>query len=279
MTSAGPLNTLAVGSAGPRIAFVHGLFGQGRNWNQIAKSVAWPNGTQARALLIDLPDHGRSPWSEEFSYAAYADAVAATLRAAAPGEEWTLVGHSLGGKTSMLAALQHPDLIARLCVVDIAPKSYGDLHRFSAYIDGMQRLPLGEIATREEADDWFTAVEPDPGVRAFLLQNLRRDHDGWSWRANLDLIAADAARGEESRIADFPDTSGLAPYEGPVVWLVGAESRYVKDDDSAPMRALFPQVRKVTVKGAGHWVHTDAPAVVIETLRHLLRTGGPHPTS
>ena len=28
--------------------------------------------------------------------------------------------------------------------------------------------------------------------------------------------------------------------------------------------------QKVTVKGAGHWVHTDAPAVVIDTLRQLL---------
>lgn len=37
------------------------------------------------------------------------------------------------------------------------------------------------------------------------------------------------------------------------------------------MRTLFPQVRKVTVKGAGHWVHTDAPEVVIETLGRLLR--------
>ena len=36
MTSAGPLSTIAVGAAGPRVAFLHGLFGQGRNWTQIA---------------------------------------------------------------------------------------------------------------------------------------------------------------------------------------------------------------------------------------------------
>src|SRR5690349_18877827 len=57
------LNTLSVGTAGPRIAFLHGLFGQGRNWNQIAKAVSGPDGSQARCLLVDLPDHGRSPWS------------------------------------------------------------------------------------------------------------------------------------------------------------------------------------------------------------------------
>ena len=51
---------------------------------------------------------------------------------------------------------------------------------------------------------------------------------------------------------------------------MGGNSEYVRDHDAVTMRELFPQVRKVTVKGAGHWVHTDAPAVVIDTLRQLL---------
>src|SRR6478735_5369745 len=85
-TGTAALNTLSVGTAGPRIAFLHGLFGQGRNWTQIAKAVSGPGGHNARCLLVDLPDHGRSPWSDEFSYEAYADAVAATLRAHAPEE-------------------------------------------------------------------------------------------------------------------------------------------------------------------------------------------------
>ena len=63
---------MPVGTAGPRVAFLHGLFGQGRNWTQIAKALAGPDGTGARCLLVDLPDHGRSPWTQEFSYEAYA---------------------------------------------------------------------------------------------------------------------------------------------------------------------------------------------------------------
>lgn len=266
---AAALHTLAVGTDGPRVAFLHGLFGQGRNWMQVAKAVSGPDGTGARCLLVDLPDHGRSPWSDTFSYERYADQVAATLAAAAPGEPWVVVGHSLGGKVSMVLTLTHPEVVASLVVVDIAPKDYGDLDRFRGYIDEMRDLPLAELTSRADAEARF--AEPDPGVKAFLLQNLRRQGDTWAWQANLGLVAADAARGSDSDIADFPVLQE-DPWNGPVVWLVGSESGYVRPEDVATMRRLFPRTRQVTVNGAGHWVHSDAPAVVTETVRRVVRS-------
>ena len=264
------LHTLTVGTAGRRVAFLHGLFGQGRNWQQVAKALAGPDGTEARCTLVDLPDHGRSPWTHEFSWEGYADAVASTLRGIDPEAGWTVVGHSLGGKTAMLLALRHRDLVERLVVVDIAPKSYGSLERFEGYIREMQSLPLGQLTSRADAESRFD--EPDPGVKAFLLQNLRRHGDGWRWQANLDLVAADADRGSGSLIAGWPVAVGdVEPFQGPVLWLAGGDSRYVKDGDAPAMRALFPRVRQVTVKGASHWVHTDAPEVVVESLRRFVR--------
>ena len=270
MSQAAPLHTLSVGTAGPRIAFLHGLFGQGRNWTQIAKALAGPDGTGARSTLVDLPDHGRSPWSQEFSFEGYAAAVAATLRGIGGETPWVVVGHSLGGKTAMLLALEHPEVVSRLVVVDIAPKSYGSLERFSGYIEEMQRLPLGELTNRADAEARFE--EPNAGVKAFLLQNLRRDGESWRWQANLGLFAADAEKGTGSVIADWPETAArLQPYSGPVLWVSGSESSYVTDEDLPAMRALFPKVRQLTVKGATHWVHTDAPEIVVEALRRFAR--------
>jgi pimeloyl-ACP methyl ester carboxylesterase len=263
------LNTLSVGTAGPRIAFLHGLFGQGRNWNQIAKAVSGPAGTDARCLLVDLPDHGRSPWAQEFSLDAYADAVAATLRAVGADDQWAVVGHSLGGKVAMVLALRHPELVGRLVVVDIAPKGYGSLERFEGYIREMQALPLGELTSRGDAEARF--AEPDPGVKAFLLQNLRRDGQTWRWQVNLDLVAGDAALGVDSRIADWPDAVDELPaYEGPVLWVAGGESRYVTREDGDRMRRHFPRTRLFTIKGAGHWVHTDAPEIMVTALRRFV---------
>lgn len=266
------LHTLSVGTAGPRIAFLHGLFGQGRNWNQIAKAVSGAEGTGtagARCLLVDLPDHGRSPWSSEFSFESYADAVAQTLSSVGDGEPFSVVGHSLGGKTAMVLALRHPGLVERLVVVDIAPRSYGSLDRFESYIGEMQALPLGELTSRADAEARFD--EPDPGVKAFLLQNLRRDGDTWRWQANLKLVACDASRGTGSRIAGWPDSvDALPPYPGPVLWVAGGDSGYVQPGDSESMRRYFPRTRLLTVKGAGHWVHTDEPGIIVAALRRIV---------
>jgi pimeloyl-ACP methyl ester carboxylesterase len=278
VTGAARLHTLSVGTAGPRVAFLHGLFGQGRNWSQIAKALAGSDGadgaggtggTSARCTLVDLPDHGRSPWSPEFSFEAYADAVADTLRGIDAESRWIVVGHSLGGKTAMMLALRHPEHVQGLVVVDIAPKHYGDLERFAGYIEEMQRLPLDQLESRGDAESRFE--EPDRGVKAFLLQNLRRDGDSWRWQANLGMVAKDAARGSESAIADWPlSASDVAPFTGPVLWVAGELSPYISPEDLAPMRALFPKVRQLTVKGASHWVHTDAPGVVVEALRRFV---------
>jgi len=263
---------MSVGTAGPRIAFCHGLFGQGRNWLQIARAVAGPDEDQARALLVDLPDHGRSPWTDHFSLQAYAAAVGAQLRAVAPGERWTLVGHSLGGKVAMILALSQPDLVERLAVVDIAPRRYPSHGWVLDYADSLRALPLATLPDRASADALLAESIPEPAVRAFLLQNLRRGRDhAWRWQANLDVLAGDGSG--SGGVGDWPegDATAYRPFRGRVVWLAGADSPYVTEADVEPMRRLFPFVRLVVVKDAGHWVHSDQPEVVVEVLRRLLR--------
>src|SRR3954465_3014319 len=97
-----------VGEAGPRVVFVHGLFGQGRNWTTIAKGLADGH----RVTLLDLPNHGHSPWADRVDYLDMVEPVAAEL--ASYGEPVTLVGHSMGGKVAMQVALRHPELVRAL---------------------------------------------------------------------------------------------------------------------------------------------------------------------
>lgn len=258
--SATQLNVTRLGEQGPVIAFCHGLFGQGKNWTQIAKAFS----ADHRVLLIDMPNHGRSEWTEAFAYVALADRVASLFSA---DEPVTLVGHSMGGKIAMVLALRHPELVERLVVVDVSPVVYESAREFLGYIDTMRGLDLTTLERRDDADAALRDAVPNTTVRSFLLQNLRREGDGWSWMLNLDLLSA-----HMPELAGWPaDELGDATYDGPVLWIGGANSAYVADDFAPAMERLFPRVRRVTIKGAGHWAHSEQPAVFTEVLKRFVQ--------
>jgi pimeloyl-ACP methyl ester carboxylesterase len=254
------LHTTRLGERGPLVAFCHGLFGQGKNWTSAAKAVAEDH----RVLLVDMPHHGRSPWSDRFDYLDVADHVAELFT---PDDPVALVGHSMGGKAAMVLALRHPELVERLCVVDIAPVPYRSASEFAGYIEAMLALDLHELEHRRDADAALTAAVANPTVRSFLLQNLRRGDRGWAWQPNLEVLRRDLAI-----LGDWPDDrlAGLAPYPGRTLWIAGQESRYVREEHTDAMERWFPRVRKVTVKNAGHWVHSEQPEVFTEVLRRFL---------
>lgn len=255
-----PLHTTTYGEQGPRVVFLHGLFGQGRNWTQIGKALA----DRFRVMLVDLPHHGRSPWRAAFDYRAVADEIAALLD---PADPVALVGHSLGGKVAMLIALLHPQRVERLAVVDVSPVAYREPRDIRDYATAMKALDLSTISTREDADRALAAAAPTDSVRAFLLQNLRRDGDGWRWQMNLDVLDRDL-----SAISAWPEEllADVAPYPGLVLWMNGQLSGYVKDEYVPAMDRWFPRNRRVTLKGAGHWLHSEQPAVFLEVLRRFL---------
>jgi pimeloyl-ACP methyl ester carboxylesterase len=260
-----------IGETGPPVVFVHGLFGQGKNWTTIAKGLADGH----RVTLLDLPDHGHSPWTERIDYLDMARLVATELETL--GEPATLVGHSMGGKVAMQLALRRPELLRALVVVDVAPVAYPETggrtddpneeaSPFAAYIAAMRALDLDRLGTRQEADEALRAAVPSPMVRGFLLQSLvREDGDGWRWRLNLDVLGRDLGE-----LRGFPDPPPGSSYDGPVLWVAGADSTYVLPEDRIHMDALFPATRLVRIKNAGHWVHSEQPEVFLSTLRRFL---------
>ncbi|WP_418062717.1 alpha/beta fold hydrolase [Pimelobacter simplex] len=257
------LHHTALGTTGSRVVFLHGLFGQGKNWTGIAKQLA----ERHRVLLVDLPHHGRSPWPERFDFAEVAAQVVDTL----PDDEpVTLVGHSLGGKVAMVLALLHPERVARLVVADISPVDYEASREFPGYIEAMRDLDLSQVERRADAERLLEPAVPDPVVRSFLLQNLRRDAAapaGWSWQANLEVLDRDLPV-----ISSWPadELAAVAPYDGPVLWLAGGRSDYVRPAYDAAMDRWFPRNRKVTLKDTGHWLHSERPELFLEVLKRFL---------
>ncbi len=257
VTSAAPqIHTTTIGEGGRPVVFLHGLFGQGKNFTQAAKALV----PDFRSVLVDLPDHGRSGWTERVDYTDYADRVAEAVRDQAP---FDLVGHSMGGKVAMVLALRHPELVRRLVVVDISPSASEGSGEFEHLLGSLAAVDLTTLGRRGEADERLTSSIDDPRVRGFLLQNLRSGPAGFRWQANLDLLRRDLGT-----IGGFPEVAST--FDGPVLWLAGERSDYVREADEPGMRALFPRTRLVTVKGAGHWVHSEQPDAFVSAVRVFL---------
>lgn len=253
------LAVTTVGEGPHNVVFLHGLFGQGRNFVSTAKAIA----DIATSYLVDLPNHGRSPWTLDFTLDGQADVVRSWLEETFT-DPVTLVGHSLGGKLAMRVALTSPELVKQLEVVDISPARSSAVDGFASMVAAMRNLDLDALTSRRDAEEQLGFFIPDAATRGFLLQNLRRNGEHWSWLANLDLLGDSL-----NTIGGWPSIGGV--YDGPVLWVAGGESDYVAPEHYAPMKALFPQAIKVTVKGAGHLVHTEEPEVFIDSLRRFLQ--------
>lgn len=255
------LTTHLVEGGDERVVFLHGLMGQGRNFRTVAKDLD----DYASSLLVDLPNHGASPHTETFDYVEMAEAVRDAIREVWPEGTVNLVGHSMGGKVAMAVALLFGDLVDRLVVVDISPVNTENSSEFTHLLGSLKELDLSRIERRSDAD---AALEDKIGsftTRAFLLQNLTHTENGWAWKANLDLLldSLDVVMG-------FPEELREHTFDGPVLWMAGGRSDYVQEQFRPAMEALFPRTRLVTIKGAGHWVHSEEPEVFHQTLRNFL---------
>jgi pimeloyl-ACP methyl ester carboxylesterase len=242
---------------GPPLVLLHGLFGSARNWGAVQKALS----TDYRVVALDLRNHGASPHAPDMDYAAQAADVAETL-AALGIERAVVLGHSMGGKAAMMLALTRPELVSRLIIADIAPRPYPPALR--AVVAAMQALPLQANLTRQEVDQALRGAVPEAPIRSFLLQNLRFEAAPPSWRIGLAEIAA-----------AMPEIEAFAPppgarFEGPAFAMAGALSPYIRAEDHAAFRALFPLISFVSIPRAGHWLHAENPEGFLAELQGFL---------
>ena len=174
------IHYITTGSGPIQLVFLHGLFGQGKNFSRIAAALA----DVATCHLPDLPNHGASSWTVGFSLDGQAEHIARWLQKSFASPV-ALVGHSLGGKLAMRLALSHPEMVDRLLVADISPAPSDGPSSFAPLVGAMHSLDLEHLTSRTEASRRLSTAIPDPQVRGFLLQNLRRLSGDWAWMANL----------------------------------------------------------------------------------------------
>jgi len=243
---------------GKPLIILHGLFGSSDNWLTLAKQLA----KNHEVIIPDMRNHGQSPHSDDWEYSFMADDIHHLIDKLQL-EKVSLLGHSMGGKTAMLFADMYPELLEKLIIVDIAPRSYPIRHR--TIIDGLLSININEIASRKEAGEQLSKYIHELGIRQFLLKNLDRNDSGFRWKLNLGIINDHL---ENVGMATFPKKAIKAP----TLFVRGINSEYVTDDDVLDIREYFSDVRTETIGNAGHWVHAEQPEAFLKTVLDFLES-------
>lgn len=248
------LNYQTYGEQGPDLVIVHGLFGSARNWNSLAQKFA----EQYRVFVVDLRNHGQSPWADSMSYPDMAEDLKLFIEqhCNAPVR---LLGHSMGGKAAMTLTLLYPALVERLLVLDVSPVAYK--HSFLPYVQAMRKLDFSQIKRRNDADAALKPAIKEFGVRQFLLQNLATENGTLSWRVNLDVLET-----YMESITGFPERA-FEPALMRTLFLGGDRSDYIKEEYLPQIRALFPSAEVDFIADAGHWVHAEQPERLLERMQ------------
>lgn len=247
-------------SFAPVVVLIHGLFGSADNLNVISRHLR----DDFRVVKLDLPDHGKSPWSDTFSFENYAQQIVLTLSSLDISRAH-FVAHSLGGKVAMYLASIHPSIIDKLIVLDIAPVTYE--HRHQNVIHGLTSIDLNSIQSRQDAQNKLSEFIADKGTQAFLLKSLYEQDGQWHWRFNLKLLVKDY-----NHIRAWPATRPSVTkhkFDGPILFMKGQHSDYVLAEHQTAIISQFPNA-SAKIVNAGHWLHAEKPQLVNSLITKFL---------
>lgn len=258
---------------GAPIVIVHGLYGASDNWVNIGRHLA----DTFEVFLIDQRNHGRSPHSESHNYYLMVGDLHEFFEKHNI-EKAVLIGHSMGGKTVMQFAHQYPEKVSGLIVLDIAPKSYVQLAKenkseISHYsiLKAMKSIDFYVINNRNDVDRELEKSIKNIKIRQFLLKNIHRDKNNFlSWSLNIDALYQNLDEILNGMDTDFYH-SGDAITGFPVLFIRGANSKYIVDRDLERIETIFPYFEIKTIDNAGHWLHTEQPQELISLIINFLK--------
>jgi pimeloyl-ACP methyl ester carboxylesterase len=238
------------------LLIIPGLFGSTSNWRGIARKFA----ETEPVIVIDQRNHGRSPRADKQTYADMVDDLVSFCDQHELSKI-NLCGHSMGGKVAMLFTLRCPDIVNKLIVLDIAPIRY--THNHAAYIRALMAVDLANLKSRNEADKLLREQIPDIGTRMFLLQSLVGSPGSYHWRLNLPVLLEFM-----DEISDFPECQESASVTS--LFLAGQRADYLRPRHHSKILEMFPNSRFEDIEGAGHWLHAEKPAEVLNAVNNFL---------
>ena len=244
---------------GEPIIMLHGLFGSSRNLRSIADSLS----ERYKVITVDLRNHGQSGHTDSMTYMEMADDIILLMEQLSI-DNVSLIGHSMGGKAAMTAALQKQGLIKQLIILDISPVRYA--HSYGKLFSAMEGLPLNTLRNRKDAEDYMNLQIDETGLSQFLLQNLVRTEQGFRWRFCLPAIKANI-----EHITGFPALNTNIHFNGPALFLGGENSDCIETKYHKIIHDYFPRADIQVIANAGHMLHIEQPDMVVRAITAFLQ--------
>lgn len=245
---------------GKPLIILHGLFGVSDNWVSFAKKIA---DLGFEVYIPDQRNHGQSPHSPAFNYLALVDDLFEFIDEHEL-EDAVVLGHSMGGKVAMRFALENPQFLTKLIIVDISMRAYEARPHHKNIIRAMQQVDFSKIESRKEVEAVLMQHITDPRIRLFAMKNLHRiEGKKFEWRLYLDGILDNLDQMFDAIEAD-------EVFNKPSLFIRGGASDYIIDADIPNINKAFPDNKLFTIEGATHWVHAEAPDLFYKDVSEFL---------
>lgn len=231
----------------PVAILIHGLFGSRDNLAQLGKSIS----DAYQVLMVDALNHGLSPRSKDMSYPYQASELLKLIDSLEQSQV-TLIGHSMGGKIAMAAALLQPEKVERLVIADMAPVSYPRSH--DRVFNALMEIDTQKLSARSQASWQLDQKLTEPGVASFLLKSLYRTDSSWEWRFDLNNLYE-----QYPAILDWPFKDRV--YEKPILFIKGQNSDYLHPRYQQQVLDQFPKASLKIIQDTGHWLHAEKPSL------------------
>jgi len=242
---------------GKPLIILHGLYGSSDNWYSVAKELSG----KFMVYLPDARNHGKSGHTQNHDYESMKEDLLDFIKQHDIVHP-IIIGHSMGGKTAMQFALDHPEKLKKLVVVDISPRDYSETEKagekglsHAHIINALKNIDLSKVDKRSDAEEQLSREISSKPVRQFLLKNLEREKNGgYHWLLNLEALSNDLPK----ILGGINDNTGKQ-FDGSTLFIRGELSSYITDNDLQEIKSFFPAAKVQTVKNAGHWIHAENP--------------------
>ncbi len=239
---------------GAPLVFLHGLGSSHRDWWRQVEYFR----DQYRVITVDLRGHGRSEKpAGPYSIPLFAEDVAALLREldATPA---CIVGLSMGGMVAFQLAIDHPEVVERLVVVNSAPEAR--LNSLKDYwIYWSRRLVTQVLGVRRTgqllAERLFQ--KPEQGRLRQQFEERWAENDKQAYLAAIDAIAGWSVEEQLDQIT--------CP-----VLVVAADEDYTPVSDKRDAVARIPDARLVVIPDSRHATPVEQAEMFNRELKEFL---------